>query len=131
MREYVLVHIITHWNSELTFRFKQTNILIHKILSVMSPEKETKFGVTFGQIYLTLSLLATIVIGGGTAWSNINSRITALETSKVSLEKSILVDRAENREEHKLIVDKLDRNNEALNLLIGAVNDNSQDIRSK
>jgi hypothetical protein len=96
----------------------------------MSPEKETKFGVTFGQIYLTLSLITTIVFGGGAAWININSRITALETSKTTMEVTFAKERQENREDHKLIVEKLDRNDASLNILIGAVNDNSQDIRN-
>lgn len=130
MRKYVILHIITHWNKELSLHIKYTNKLIHKILILMSPEKETKFGVTFGQIYLTLSLITTIVFGGGAAWININSRITALETSKTTMEVTFAKERQENREDHKLIVEKLDRNDASLNILIGAVNDNSQDIRN-
>jgi hypothetical protein len=126
MREYAIQHIITHWNKELSLRIKQTNNLICKLLTVMSPEKETKFGITFGQVYLVISLLLTFTVTIGAAWTNINSRITALEVNKTTLEFSIRQDRTENREDHKLIGEKLDKNNETLNLLIGVVNNKTK-----
>ena len=73
--------------------------------------KETKFGLTFGQI---LSLLA--VIGGIlTVWVSLNVRMAQAEIRIESLEynfqqtiKSVEMIRTENREDHRVLMDKLD-----------------------
>lgn len=121
MRECI-TSILTHCNKDFTLTIIKTNTLITKLIILMTPTKETKFGVTFGQIYLILGLIITTTLSIGTAWTNINARLTALETSKTSMQIQMESERKENRDEHTLIVSKLDRNNETLNLLIGAVN---------
>jgi len=118
MREYVILHILTHWNKELTFRFKQTNNLIHKLihklLVVMSPEKETKFGITFGQLY-SIALMAMAIFG---AWIQINIRITTLEVDQRN-DKALITKAVD---QYSKIDDKLDQTNSTLNQLIGALN---------
>lgn len=125
MRECI-TNVLTHCNKDFTLYIAHTNTLITKLLILMTPNKETKFGVTFGQIYLILGLIITTTISIGTAWTNINTRLTALETSKTSMQLQMETERNDNKEEHTLIVSKLDRNNETLNLLIGAINHQSK-----
>lgn len=74
-------------------------------------QRETKYGLTFGQI---LSLLA--VIGGIlTVWVSLNVRMAQAEIRIESLEynfqqtiKSVEMIRTENREDHRVLMDKLD-----------------------
>jgi hypothetical protein len=74
-------------------------------------QKETKYGLTFGQI---LSLLA--VFGGIlTVWVSLNVRIAQAEVRIESLEngyretiKTVETVRSENREDHRELMKKLD-----------------------
>jgi len=74
-------------------------------------QKETKYGLTFGQI---LSLL-TVIGGILTVWVSLNVRIAQAEVRIQVLErqfeataKSIEQIRIENREDHRVLMDKLD-----------------------
>lgn len=71
----------------------------------------TELGLTFGQILALLTVLGGIVA----AWVNVNIRVKAIEVEleNVKLQraqdvKNIEVNRTENREEHGMIIDKLD-----------------------
>lgn len=74
--------------------------------------KETRFGLTYGQILSTISLLVVIIVGYG----SLQSRLTELETrieqnEKMRIENtnSILRLYQENREDHGKIMEKLDK----------------------
>jgi len=74
-------------------------------------QKGTKYGLTFGQI---LSLL-TVIGGILTVWVSLNVRIAQAEVRIQVLErqfeataKSIEQIRIENREDHRVLMDKLD-----------------------
>jgi hypothetical protein len=71
----------------------------------------TEFGLTFGQILALLTILGGIV---GT-YVNVNVRVKAIEVEIENVKcqraediKSIELNRKENREEHTMIIEKLD-----------------------
>lgn len=75
-------------------------------------QKETKYGLTFGQILSLLSVIGAIIL----AWVSINVRIAQAEVRIEELEKgrvqnatSIETMRKENREDHQAIIIKLDQ----------------------
>ena len=77
----------------------------------MVMSKETKIGLTFGQIISVISILGGILI----SWIAINVRIAQAELRIDQLEKgretnaqNIEKIRTENREDHQRIMDKLD-----------------------
>ena len=79
--------------------------------------KESKLGLTFGQLLSVITVLGGIIA----AYVTINIRITAAEVRIQELEKgretnarNIEQIRIENREDHLLIMDKLDRLSEKL-----------------
>jgi hypothetical protein len=79
--------------------------------------KESKLGLTFGQLLSVITVLGGIIA----AYVTINIRITAAEVRIQELEKgretnarNIEQIRIENREDHLLILDKLDRLSEKL-----------------
>ncbi len=79
--------------------------------------KESKLGLTFGQLLSVITVLGGIIA----AYVTINIRITAAEVRIQELEKgresnarNIEQIRVENREDHLLIMDKLDRLGEKL-----------------
>jgi len=74
-------------------------------------QRETKFGLTFGQVISVLTILGGIII----SWLSINVRIAQAEVRIDQLEKgretnarNIEVIRTENREDHQRIMEKLD-----------------------
>lgn len=74
--------------------------------------KETKFGLTFGQL---LSLIA-LIFGMIAAWVTINVRIATAETRIEQLEmgrqenaRNIQQLYQDNREDHKEMIEKLDK----------------------
>lgn len=73
--------------------------------------KETKFGLTFGQVISLLTLVGAIL----TVWISLNVRMAQAEIRIESLEynfqqmiKSVEMNRTENREDHRVLMDKLD-----------------------
>ena len=73
--------------------------------------KETKIGLTFGQIISVITIIGGILI----SWVSINVRIAQAEVRIEELEKGRLTNalniekiRLENREDHQRIIDKLD-----------------------
>ena len=73
--------------------------------------KETKFGLTFGQVISLLTLVGAIL----TVWISLNVRMAQAEIRIESLEynfqqtiKSVEMIRTENREDHRVLMDKLD-----------------------
>ena len=75
-------------------------------------KNQTEFGLTFGQILSTIALLGAMI----TAYVSINVRIAAVEVRAEQLEKgriqnaeNIETIRRENRQDHQLILDKLDK----------------------
>ncbi len=73
--------------------------------------KETKFGLTFGQVISLLTLVGAIL----TVWISLNVRMAQAEIRIESLEynfqqtiKSVEMNRKENREDHRVLMDKLD-----------------------
>lgn len=73
--------------------------------------KETKFGLTFGQVISLLTVIGGIIV----AWISLNVRIAQAEVRIQVLErqfeataKSIEQIRIENREDHRVLMDKLD-----------------------
>lgn len=74
-------------------------------------QKETKFGLTFGQVISLLTLVGAIL----TVWISLNVRMAQAEIRIESLEynfqqtiKSVEMNRTENREDHRVLMDKLD-----------------------
>jgi len=74
-------------------------------------QKDTRIGLTFGQILSVLTIIGGIII----AWVSINVRVAQAEVRIQQLEighnlnaRNIEVIRLENREDHKAIMDKLD-----------------------
>jgi len=74
-------------------------------------QKETKYGLTFGQIISLLTLVGAIL----TVWISLNVRMAQAEIRIESLEynfqqtiKSVEMIRTENREDHRVLMDKLD-----------------------
>lgn len=74
-------------------------------------QKETRMGLTFGQMLSVLTIIGGIII----AWVSINVRVAQAEVRIQQLEvghdrnaRNIEVIRLENREDHKAIMDKLD-----------------------
>lgn len=80
---------------------------------LLMPDKETKYGLTFGQIYSFIAL-AMAIIG---AWIQVNMRIAALEVKSQNNKDNIEILRANNN----ATLDALKKTNEALNQLIGEV----------
>jgi len=77
----------------------------------MGLHKETKFGLTFGQVISLLTLVGAIL----TVWISLNVRMAQAEIRIESLEynfqqtiKSVEMIRTENREDHRVLMDKLD-----------------------
>lgn len=73
--------------------------------------KETKFGLTFGQVISLLTSVGAIL----TVWISLNVRMAQAEIRIESLEynfqqtiKSVEMNRTENREDHRVLMDKLD-----------------------
>lgn len=73
--------------------------------------KETKFGLTFGQVISLLTVIGGIIV----AWISLNERIAQAEVRIQVLErqfeataKSIEQIRIENREDHRELIFKLD-----------------------
>lgn len=73
--------------------------------------KETKLGLTFGQVISILTIIGGILL----SWISINVRIAQAEVRIEQLEKgretnaeNIEKIRTENREDHQRILDKLD-----------------------
>ncbi len=73
--------------------------------------KETKFGLTFGQVISLLTVIGGIIV----AWISLNVRIAQAEVRIQVLErqleataKSIEQIRIENREDHRELIFKLD-----------------------
>ncbi len=73
--------------------------------------KETKFGLTFGQVLSLLTVIGGIIV----AWISLNVRIAQAEVRIQVLErqfeaaaKSIEQIRIENREDHRELIFKLD-----------------------
>jgi len=73
--------------------------------------KETKFRLTFGQVISLLTLVGAIL----TVWISLNVRMAQAEIRIESLEynfqqtvKSVEMNRKENREDHRVLMDKLD-----------------------
>ena len=73
--------------------------------------KETKFRLTFGQVISLLTLVGAIL----TVWISLNVRMAQAEIRIESLEynfqqtiKSVEMNRTENREDHRVLMDKLD-----------------------
>lgn len=107
------------------------NVLVkHKSLNLsrnpqipMSPEKETKLGITFGQLYA----IATIFLAIGGAWLELNSRLISLEEGRKINADNIFLIRTENVHDHAMILDKLSKTDQTLNRLVGVIqgiNDN-------
>ena len=74
-------------------------------------QKETKYGLTFGQVISLLTLVGAIL----TVWISLNVRMAQAEIRIESLEynfqqtiKSVEMIRTENREDHRVLMDKLD-----------------------
>ena len=74
-------------------------------------QRETKYGLTFGQIISLLALIGGII----TVWVSLNVRMAQAEIRIESLEynfqqtiKSVEMIRTENREDHRVLMDKLD-----------------------
>lgn len=74
--------------------------------------KETKFGLTFGQIFSLLAMFGALI----TVWVSVNVRISEAElrieqVEQLRLENSVRIQQLyqENREDHKEIMQKLDR----------------------
>lgn len=74
-------------------------------------QKETKYGLTFGQILSLLTVIGGIIV----AWLSLNVRIAQAEVRIQVLErqfeataKSIEQIRIENREDHRELIFKLD-----------------------
>lgn len=74
-------------------------------------QKETRLGLTFGQIISILTIIGGIII----SWVSINVRIAQAEIRIQELEKGRVINsdniekiRTENREDHKEIMMKLD-----------------------
>lgn len=111
MSKDVCQHIIAHWNKDIKYHFKQTTNLVYKILSTMGSATETKFGITFGQLYSIIVL----AMGVFAAWLQINIRITKIETDNVNRQELLL----EVKQQYKELNLKLDNTNTALNQLIG------------
>jgi len=89
----------------------------------MAPEKETKLGLTFGQLYA----IATIFLAIGGAWLELNSRIVSLEEGRKVNAENILLIRTENLHDHTMILEKLSKTDQTLNRLVGAINNDIQD----
>lgn len=73
--------------------------------------KETKFGLTFGQVISLLTLVGAIL----TVWISLNVRMAQAEIRIESLEynfqqtlQSVETIRLENREDHRIMMNKLD-----------------------
>lgn len=73
--------------------------------------KETKFGLTFGQVISLLTLVGAIL----TVWISLNVRMAQAEIRIENLEynfqqtlKSVETIRLENREDHRILMNKLD-----------------------
>ena len=64
-------------------------------------EKERKIGMTYSQLLATITILGAMLAG----WVAINVRMAEMDTRIDALEES----RKENRQEHQLIMDKLDK----------------------
>ena len=86
------------------------NILVSKYRKMVL-QKETKFGLNYGQILATLSLI--IMLGG--YWVQVKVKLQSLEIRVEQLEKLRQDDqvkmetiRLENREDHQAIMIKLD-----------------------
>ena len=74
-------------------------------------QRETRLGLTFGQIISILTILGSVLL----AWVSINVRIAQAEVRIEELEKGRVINsqniekiRVENREDHQRILDKLD-----------------------
>ena len=74
-------------------------------------QKETKYGLTFGQILSLLTVIGGIIV----AWVSLNVRIAQAEIRIKSLEsnfeqtlKSVETIRLENREDHRVLMEKID-----------------------
>ena len=74
-------------------------------------QKETKYGLTFGQILSLLTVIGGIIV----AWVSLNVRIAQAEIRIKSLEsnfeqtlKSVETIRLENREDHRILLEKID-----------------------
>ena len=74
-------------------------------------QKETKYGLTFGQILSLLTVIGGIIV----AWVSLNVRIAQAEIRIKSLEsnfeqtlKSVETIRLENREDHQVLLEKID-----------------------
>ena len=77
----------------------------------MTLQKETKVGMTFGQIISVLTIIGGLII----SWVSINVRIAEaevrieqLECGRISNAQNIEKIRIENREDHQRIMEKLD-----------------------
>lgn len=77
----------------------------------MALQKETKYGLTFGQILSLLTVIGGIIV----AWVSLNVRIAQAEIRIKSLEsnfeqtlKSVETIRLENREDHRVLLEKID-----------------------
>ena len=87
-------------------------MLIKKTRNYMVLQTPTRVGLTFGQIISSLALIGGLI----TAYVSLNIRITSLEVQVEALEKgritnanNIEVIRTENRQDHKEIMQKLDK----------------------
>ena len=81
------------------------------MIKIMVLQKETKYGLTFGQILSLLTVIGGIIV----AWVSLNVRIAQAEVRIQVLERqfeataeSIEQIRIENREDHRELIFKLD-----------------------
>ena len=64
-------------------------------------EKERKIGMTYSQLLATITILGAMLAG----WVAINVRMAEMDTRIDALEES----RRENRQEHQIMIEKLDK----------------------
>jgi len=94
------------------------NPTVTKLVKLMAPDKDTRLGITFGQLYSIIMLL--MIIAGG--WLSLNSRITALEEGRKTNAENIALIRKENTDAHTALGNDVKDNNKVLNQLLGALN---------
>ena len=85
--------------------------MTYKKQDAMALGRETKFGLTFGQILSLLTVFGGILV----AWVSLNVRIAQAEVRIQTLEsgfeanlKTVETIRQENRDDHRKLMDKLD-----------------------
>lgn len=78
----------------------------------MTLSAQTKVGLTFGQIFTIITVVALFVMG----YANLQMRMNTYEQKQIEMqtsissnEKNIEVIRTENREDHKTMIVKMDQ----------------------